>query len=277
MARARAGDHAAGSRKPSAPINWLEELDKRVSGLPVESVWYRDSGLLSQRCSLFIMVRFPELPPLFPAQVLLNELSRGKKLIRDSEHAERILRDLKPEQTSQLAGLLLDVIGALQFYARHSQSSKSVSKLAAERNRRERMLLRKVSKIHRELERLLKYAGDLHPLLSVDYIHTAKRCLKSLDNLKGNLSDDDFYRSLKSEYPTLEDPRKLGMVELYCFFRYECRCSGPDSEVRVAMLANDFLDSSLKYIPKYNGTESQGCPAVRIAVSRFSSAHNELK
>ncbi len=143
------------------------------------------------------------------------------------------------------------------------------TKLAAERNRRNRMLLRKVSKIRRELELLLKYAKDLHPLLKWGYVHAANSCLKSLANLKENPSDDDFYRSLNSEYPTLEDPRQLGMVELCCFFRYGCRCKGPDSEVRVAMLANDFLASPLKYIPKYDGLESQGCPAVRIAVSRF--------
>jgi hypothetical protein len=269
MARARAGDHAAGPRKPCTPINWLEELDKRASELPAESVWFKDSELLFQRCRRFIMARFPELPRLFPAQVLCDELSRGEKRIRSSDHAERILRDLKPGQRNQLAGLLLDVIEALEVYARHTHSSKSVSELAAERNRRKRMLLRKVSKIRRELERLVKYAEDINPLLSLEYVHAAKRCLKSLANLEGNSHDDEFYCSLRSEYPTLEDPRQLGMVELYCFFRYECRCSGPDSEVRVAMLANDFLASPLKYIPKYNGTESQGCPAVRIAVSRI--------
>lgn len=255
--------------KPSSPCNWLEELEKIVRELPAGSDWFDDSRLSPQRCRRFVMTRFPELPRPFPDQVLRDELSRGEKLIRNSDHAERILRDLKPGQRSQLAGLLLDVIETLEVYDRHRDSSKSVSKLAAERNRRKRMLLRKVSNIRRELERLLKYAKDLNPLLSLEYVHAAKRCLKSLANLKENPSDDEFYRSLKSEYPTLEDPRQLGMVELYCFFRYECRRSGPDSEVRVAMLANDFLASPLKYIPEYNGTESQGCPAVRIAVSRF--------
>jgi hypothetical protein len=221
------------------------------------------------------MTRFPELPRPFPDQVLRDELSWGEKRIRNSEHAERILRDLKPGQRSQLAGLLLDIIEALEFYARHEQFSKPVSKVAAEHPRRKRMLLSKVSKIRHELEILLKYAEDLHPLLSLEYVHAAKRCLKSLANLKEDPSDDDYYHSLKSAYPTLEDPRQLGMVELYWFFCDECRCSGSDSEVRVAMLANDFLASSLKYIPKYNKDESQGSPAVRIAVSRFHARTRE--
>jgi len=263
--------------KPPSPCNWLAELDKIVRELPAESDWSDDSRLSPQRCRRFVMARFPDLLRPFADLVLGYELSRGEKLIRKSEHAERILRDLKTAQRSQLAGLLLDVVEALDYYGRHRHSSKSASKLAAEHNRRKRMLLRKVSKIHRESELLLKYAGDLHPLLGLEYVHAAKHCLKALAKLKEDTSDDEFYRSLQSQYPTLEDPRQLGMVELYWFFRYECRCSGPDSEVRVAMLANEFLDSPLKYIPKYNGIESQGCPAVRIAVSRFSPAHNELK
>lgn len=250
-------------------FNWLKWLDKKVRKFASGANWLQYPPLRFARCRLFMMARFPDLPRPFPDSVLCDELSRGEKLIRDSDHAERILRDLKPGQRSQLAGLLLDVIDALEFYTRHRQSSKSVSKLAVEHKRRERMLLRKVSKIRRELERLLKYAEELDRLLSQEYVHAAKRCLKSLANLKENSHDEEFYRFLRSEYPTLEDPRQLGMVELYWFFRNECGCSGTDSEVRVAMLANDFLASPLKYIPKYNGPESQGCPAVRIAVSRF--------
>jgi hypothetical protein len=255
--------------KASSGSNWLEVLEQRVRELPARSKWSEDSELAHQCCRRLIMTRFPELPRPFPDQVLRDELSRGETLIRTSDHAERINQDLKPEQRSQLAGLLLDVREALKFYNRHTLSSKSLSKLAAERNRRERMLIRKVSNIRRELGRLLEYAKGLHPLLGLDYVHAAKRCLKSLSNLKEYPPGDEFYHSFESAYPMLEDPRQLGIVELYCFFRYEVKCSSPDSEVRTAMLANEFLASTLKYIPKYRDAESQGCPAVRIAVSRF--------
>jgi len=201
--------------------------------------------------------------------VICDELLRGETWIRSSNHAERILCELKPGQSSQLAGLLLDIIQALEIYDHHRSSSKSVSKLVAERSRRKRMLLGKVSKIRGELESMLQYAKNLNALLGMEYVHAANRCLKYLVGLKQDSHDDEFYLSLKSEYPTLEDPRQLGMVELYWFFCHECRCSGAESEVRVAMLANEFFASPLKYIPKYHGAESQGCPAVRIAVSRF--------
>ena len=203
--------------KPSSPCNWLEELDKTVRKLPADSNWFKDSRLSFQRCRRFVMSRFPELARPYADQVFSDELSRGEKLIGTSAHAGRILRNLKARQRSQLAGLLLDVIEALEVYDRHRYSSKSVSKLATERNRRERMLLRKVSKIRNELEHLLKYAKDLNPLLRLEYVYAANQCLKSLANLRENPSDDQFYCSLESEYSALEDPRQLGMVELYCF------------------------------------------------------------
>ena len=266
---AAAGNRSIKLGKPSGAINWLDWLDGKISALRPGSDWFNDSELALQRCRRFIMVRFPELPRLLPDQVLCDELSRGEERVRNSDHADWILRDLKPDQRNQLAALLIDVTEALEFYVHHGHASKSASKLAAEHNRRKRMLLRKVSKIRCELELLLKYAEDLHPLLGLKYVRETKRCLKSLANLKESPFEDDVCRSLKAEYQKVEDPRQLGMVELYCFFRYECRCSGPDSEVRVGMLASDFLASTLKYIPKYDGAESQGCPAVRIAVSRW--------
>lgn len=277
---ARVVDRAKRAGNPSSHCNWLEELDRSVEELPAGSDWRDDPQLAPQRCRRFLMTRFPDLRRPFLDQVLRNELSRGEKLIHRSNRAKWILRDLKPEQRRQLAGLLLDVIEALEFYVRHRQSSKAVSELDAERSRRKRMLLRRVSNIRRELERLLKYAKDLNPLLGLEYVHATNRCLRSLATLEEKPSEDELYRSLKSEYPSLEDPRQLGMVELYCFFRYECRCSGSDSEVRVAILANDFLASPLKYTARYTGDETKGCPAVRIAVSRFrpfSPTHNKPK
>lgn len=277
---ARVREDAGSHGIPSSHCSWLKELDRRVGELAAGSDWSDDPQLAPQRCRRFLMTRFPELRRFFPNLVLRNDLSQGRKLIQGSDSAEWILRDLKPKQKRQLAGLLLDIIEALEFYVGHTKTSKSVSKLHTERSRRERMLLRMVVKIRLKLEHLREYAKALNPLLGLEYVHAANRCLKFLANLEEKPSEDEFYRSLKSEYPSLEDPRQLGMIQLYCFFRYECRCSGADSEVRVAMLATDFLKASLHYTVRYTGDETKGCPAVRIAVSRFrpfSSPHNEPK
>lgn len=270
---ARAGDHSIRLGKPFAPINWLEQVDRRVSELAAGSDWLKDSELARQRCRRFIMARFTELPSPLAQSVLSRELSRGERQIRESEHAERVLRGLRPGQGSQLAGLFLDIIEALQVHARHRQSSKKVQELAAEADRRTRMLCRRVSSIRRKLESLQIYAEGLDPSLSLNYFRAATRCLKILASLKEDGSAGEFYRSLKPEYPTLEDPWQLGLVQLYWFFRHECRCSGRDSEVRVAMIANDLLAGpgrrKLRYIPKYRDAVSQGCSAVRLAVSRY--------
>jgi hypothetical protein len=262
-------DRPIKSGKLSAPINWLEQLDRNVRKLRSGSDWLRESDLALQRCRRFIMVRFPELPTPFVQSVFRREISRGEKQIGDSTHAERVLRDLKPIQKSQLAGLLLDVVEALQVHARHQQSSKKVQELNSEADRRTRMLFRKASSVRRDLEGLQRYAERLHPSLGLDYARAASRCLKSLANLKEDPSAGEYFRSIRSVYPTLEDPGQLGIVELYWFFRHECHCTGADSEVRVAMIANEFLGLKLKYLPQYKDAESQGCQAVRRAVSRF--------
>jgi len=131
------------------------------------------------------------------------------------------------------------------------------------------MQYRKIGKIRRELESLREYAKRQIPLLGLDYIRAADRGLKALANVKDDPSGGEFYLSLKSEYPRLQDPRQLGIVEFYWFFRNECRCSGREAKVRVAMIANAFLASKLKYKPNYRDAESQGCSAVRVAVARY--------
>jgi hypothetical protein len=272
---AQAADRPTKSGNFSASVNWLEYLDNRVSELSAASDWLDDSELALQRCRRFIMARFPGLPSMFDQSVFCRELSQGERLIKDSKHGDRIFRGLNLVQRNQLAGLLLDVMDALRFRTGHQESSRKLQELATEGDRRTRMLFRKVSGIRRELEALRTYAERLHPLLGLKYVRAAELGLRAFNNLKEDPSAGESYRWLRSQHPTLEeDPRQLGMVELYCFFRYECRCGRPDSEVRVGMLANDFLASPMKYVPKYGGAESQGCPAVRIAVSRWSSVHN---
>lgn len=134
------------------------------------------------------------------------------------------------------------------------------------------MLSRKTSKLRVDLEGLREYASGLHALLGLKYVRAADNCLKMLSHLNEDPFTLEVVRSLNSEYsecPAGEDPRQLSIVELYWFFRHECRCSGVDSEVRVAVVANAFLGHNLAYIPEYKDGESQGCPAVRQAVRRY--------
>jgi hypothetical protein len=257
----------------AAAFNWLEELDRRVRELPPGSDWLEDSVLAPQRCRRFLMARFPELSRPFPDPVLLGELSRGERLITDSEHAHRILDGLNPKQRGELAGLILDITEALDAYTRHLRSARIAQGLFGSAERRMRMLSRKVSKIRSDLKRLQQYAAALNPLLGMEYSHAAQRCLAILEKLKNDTSAGEFCRSFRSEYPTVENPWHLGLVELYWFYRHECRRSGHESEVRTAIIANEVLPNprsrKLTYISKYRDAESQGCSAVRLSVSRY--------
>jgi hypothetical protein len=219
------------------------------------------------------MARFPDLPRPFPDEVLSRELLRGEGQVADSKHSERILRGLNAVQRSQLAGLVLDLNQALRDYTRHGQNSKMVRTLAAEAPGRTRRLSQKVVHIRAELEDLQEYAARLHATLGLEYGRAAKRCLDVLEKLNRGPSVAEYFESQKAEYPAIEHPRQLGIVQLYWFFRTECRCSAGESEVRSAMVANELLPlagrRSVNYVSQYQGDESQGSSAVRLAVSRY--------
>jgi hypothetical protein len=181
------------------------------------------------------------------------------------------LRGLNALQRSQLAGLVLDLNQALRDYARHGRNSKMVRTLAAEAPRRARRLSQKVVHIRGKLEDLQEYAARLHATLGLEYGRAAKRCLDILEKLNRGPLVAEYFESQKSGYPAIEHPRQLGIVQLYWFFRSECGCSAGESEVRSAMIAGEFLGGkrTVTYIPQYQGDESQGSSAVRLAVSRY--------
>jgi hypothetical protein len=134
-------------------------------------------------------------------------------------------------------------------------------------------LTRKLTKIRRELGDLQNYANSLDASLGLEYSRAAKRCLQILEKLKEDPDAEAFYRSRRLDFPAVEKPLQLSLVQLYWFFRHECGCSGHESEVRVAIIVNEVLPTpesrKLKYIPEYKDAESQGCSAVRLAVSRY--------
>ena len=247
-------------------------VDRRVAGLNERKSWIEDSVLAPQRCRLFLLVRFPHLPHPFEDEVLSRELSRGEERLCRMRHAKRILRDLSGAQRNQLAGLLLDIDQALRDYARYGRETQMVRDLATG-NRRLRVLSRRVIKIRSELSGLIKYTKRLHPVLQSGCLRSAERCLEILDTLRVDASFVKFYLSQLPEYPPIDNPEQLGIVQLYWFFKSECKCSGAESEVRAALVTNE-----LKIDPKsrplrctllYREDESKGSPAVRLAVTRF--------
>jgi hypothetical protein len=242
-------------------------VDARVAGLNETEFWREDSVLAFQRCRLFLMVRFPHLPCPFDAEVLSRELSWGEE--RLCGIAKRILRDLSGAQRKQLAGLVLDIELSLEAFARHGRNSKMVRELAATGDRRLRVLSRRVIKIRSELSELIKYTKRLHPVLQQGHLRSLERSLETLEKLRVDPSFSEFYRSQIAEYPELENPKQLALVQLYWFFHAECKCTGPESEVRAAMVSNEFFGLAIKYIPKYRIDRSMGSSGVRQAVMRF--------
>jgi len=244
-------------------------VDARVAGLSETEFWRVDSVLAFQRCRLFLMVRFPHLPCPFSDEVLSRELSRGEDRLCGLRHAKRILRDLSGTQRKQLAALVLDIEQSLESYSRHGRNSEMVRELAATGDRRLRVLSRRVIKICSELSELIKYTKNLHPVLQQGHLRPLERSLEILEKLRVDPSFGEFYRSQIPEYPARENPKQLAYVQLYWFFHAECKCTGPESEVRAAVVLNEFFGLAIKYIPRYRIDRSMGSSGVRQAVMRF--------
>src|SRR5262249_25309541 len=133
-----------------------------------------------------------------------------------------------------------------------------------------RMLMRKFAKVRSALEDLCEYAKSINPIVGREYLIAADKCLKVLIEPQDS---SDFYRSVASEYPRLEDPVRLAMVQLYWLLRHGCGLSGHESEVRVALIRNAlWTKHGITAIPiRAKGTpvKSKGCDAVHVAVMRF--------
>jgi hypothetical protein len=269
-------------RNSNEPRDWLKWLDARVESLKRKKDWRRDQILWTQACPLFLLARFPDLPGPYPEEVLSRQCARVEEEIGLSPHSERILRGLNVQQVKQLAALLTDIRIAAESYACYQTSGQQIRKAASEADRRTRKLHRKVLSIRRKLEDLHKFAGPekelskgLHPLLGLAHAQAATKCLKVLRSLDPDPTLIEFLSLKKSEYPPVKDPRQLGIVQLYWFFRSGCQCGGAESEVRTAMVANELVANwwdacrHLTYVPAYQGDEFKGSSAVRNAVMRF--------
>jgi hypothetical protein len=256
-----------------SPFNWLKWLDEEVRRDASGSNWQQHPPFQFARCRLFMMARYPQLQRPFHDQVLTQEWSRGENQILGHPEARQGLDGLNDRQRKELAALFLDSIDSLKAYRSYRRTATRVHKLAGETARQTRMLGRKLGKARRALEDLHEYAGSLDELLSRDHMRATKTCLETLRMLKED-TDPDFYRSIKGEYPALEDPVTLGMVQLYWFFRHGCGFSGDQAEVQVAQIRNALWAEhgvpQVDYRPNYQmAGVSRGCDAVHIAVLRF--------
>jgi hypothetical protein len=269
------GRRRAVARKSRPLFNWLKWFDGEVQAFR-EPDQRKHRGFAFGRCRLFIMARFPRIERPFPDEVLNREFLRGQEQISGHQDASRILEGLNDKKKIQLAALHLDVVESLEAYRAHNRNRGAVLRAAREAPRRLRTLASKLAKARSALQGLRRYAERLDELLFAhDYVCAAKACMGRLDRLHKN-TDSEFYRSEKAEYRAVEDPVTLAMVQLYWFFRYGCRLSGDEAEVRVALLRNAFWKKSGKYgvVPvlyraTYTAEESMGCAAVHVAVNRF--------
>ncbi len=275
----RITNHRAGAGKRSL-FNWLKWLDGEVRKFPRGANWLKHPPFQFARCRLFMMARYPQLRRPFPDEILGRALSGAEHEMSEHREARHALDGLNDRQRKELAALFLDTVDSLTSYKGYRRSANRVHKLANEAARRTRMLTRKLEKARRALEDLRKYGASLDELLGWEHVRAAETSLERLRKLKED-TDPEFYQSIRPEYPALEDPVTLGMVQLYWFFRHGCRLSGDEAEVRVARIRNALWTEhgvpEVGYRPEYQTGESKGCNTVHIAVLRFKQGTSRRK
>ena len=252
-------------------FNWLKWLDEKVGKFPIEADWTKHPPFHVGPCNLFMMARYPQLRRPVADEVLRQEFDRGERQISQHPEAAIVLEKLDERQRTQLAALSLDIMEALKTYGAERRFAERVKKLAGEAHRRIRVLGRNLEKAQRELKNLRNYAARLDAVMAWDYVSTASRCLELLTSLK--TAETEFYESLKADYPRLEGPVAVGMVELYWFFREGVGMTGDEAEIQVGLLRNalwkKFGISQVNIRRTYDKVQSAGCDSVRRAARRL--------
>jgi len=194
------------------------------------------------------------------------------------------LQGLDSQQRKQLAALLIETLEAFEYRQQQGARSRLRRHLAGEAEPRTRMLDRKLEKARKAVQELEDYASDAGTGPSDQSCHAARQMLgrkyhlaarRALRELRVQTTPDEieFCESQRNEYATPDHAEGFGMVQLYWFFRHECRLTGNESEVRVARLRNAFWTdhgvSDVKYRRTYQDAESIGCEAVHGAIHRW--------
>ena len=172
-------------------------------------------------------------------------------------------------QSDQLAGLVIDLVGDKDMFRILSSEEKEWKQISKDGRKKQEKLTNYVLNARTALTKLRDLAVRASPSLGVPYKSAAERCLRDLDTLYERVPSPIESRHSR---PT-ENPLSSSVVPLYWFFTEECGLSGNESEVRAAMIRNEFLtppeSAKLKYKAQYSNAESQGCSAVRLAVKRW--------
>jgi hypothetical protein len=255
-----------------SPFNWLQWLDYEVEGFSNTSNWTHHPPFQLARCQLFMMARYPQFERPFADGVLFREFSRGKKQLSEHPEARLSLSGLNDRQKTEAAALVIDIIEALSSYKAYRRRANRVHELAREAPSRIRMLNRKLKRAREAIEELREYSREVEGSLGWEYAGAAEDALVRLHRLNED-NHPEYYRTVVDEYPELEAPVTLGMIQLYWFFRYGCELTGDDAEVRVGRIRNAFWTShgvsEVEIRTSYQTGLSKGCDAVHVAVSRF--------
>jgi hypothetical protein len=235
-------------------------------------------------------------------------ITKWKSRIFRHEDTQRVFDGLSPQEKTELAALLVDIDSSLYVYHNNSDWNNRVRKLAREKPRRERMLKRKLKKIHDartqfinaiergSSKRIWRSALRNHRAAFEDLVQYRKgldlELQKSLPlkehqslplkerlplPLPQSMSLPEFADLLSNpeSHSTPVDPVPMAMVQIYAFLVRSCGLSQNEAEVRVGLLRNAFWTkygvSKVRIYHYDHATDSAGCPAVKAAVRRYAS------
>jgi hypothetical protein len=275
------------TKKEKGPINYLKCLDIDMRSYPPYSSW--DASI--EPMFSFFVIRYPFLRPAHPPEdsierklfdleeeLFWNDIQRWKnKLEKD---LPRIVDGLNAEQRIQLSSLAVSCVRDLAIFIIINPVNKSLLQIAKQGEVKIKMLRNKLKTAMRNLSDLQRYAFNLDEQYGFKELPTTvEKCLAMLGKFQFIQSiADDFRRcresgedlhSIRNEFT---DPSSKCMVRVYWFFRHECNIPGDESEVRVALIRNEYWGEwvePISFRPEYQDAQSKGCEAVHTAVLRF--------
>lgn len=238
------------ARNSAGLFNWLQSLDEEAPTLERAWSWLEPYGP-------FRLVRYPHLRPRPSADdprskcmcesgeaCAFRLLAEWESKIANQEEAAACLQGLNCEQRQQLSALLIEIVDAFEDCKQEGAGSRLRRHLAGEAKRRTRVLDRKLEKARKAVQELEDYASDsgtgrsldqsshaARQMLGQKYRLAAQRALREM-KVQNAPEEIEFHESLRNEYATPDRAEGFGMVQLYWFFRHECRLTGDESEVR---------------------------------------------
>jgi hypothetical protein len=194
--------------------------------------------------------------------------------IRDSQ-ARDVLTDLRPRQQKQLAALVADSVEGFDSvgeYQARIKDHKDLRALVVRAPRCQRVRHKRLSNARSALEQLIEYEKSDPRDFGKDLLVAAENSLKCLPREVPQILDFSRLLNDPALHTTPIETANAYMVRLYCFFRYGCKLTGDDSEVRVARIRKAFWKPhGVKPVAcrwEYKTGESRGCDAVHIAFLR---------